>query len=138
MQKYGGSAMRISVRQSSPTEVATPLLGVAIYEDASQLTREAGAVDAALGGLIGQLIADKEISGKPNELTLIHTQGQGQGTMPARRIAVLGLGKRGDFGLDAVRQVAAIIAVKARDLHLSGCAVVLPGDGGPGASAEQL
>ena len=50
-----------------------------------------GAVNAALGGAVSALIADKEITGKLGETAVIHTLGKA----PAKRVLVVGLGKRG-------------------------------------------
>ncbi len=125
--------MGISALRATVTEVTTPLLAVGIFEGDPTPIGDAGTVDAALGGLIRQLIADKEVTGEPNEVTVVHTQGK----LPATRIAVVGLGKRADFNIDIVRQASATVALKARGLHVPRYAVMLLGLGQAGVTAEQ-
>jgi leucyl aminopeptidase len=72
-----------------------------------------------------QLVSDREISGRLGEVVIIHTQGK----LPAQRIAVVGLGKRADLTVDSVRQASAIVAKRARDLHVSAYATLLLGLG---------
>ncbi|MBI4320800.1 MAG: leucyl aminopeptidase [Chloroflexi bacterium] len=125
--------MKITVRRVAITETDTPLAVVGVFEGEDRPSGVAGAVDAALGGLIAQLIADREISGKPNEVTVIHTQGK----LPARRVAVVGLGKRAEFTLDMIRQASASAALKARDLNLVGYATIAHGVGASGLGTEE-
>ena len=60
-----------------------------------------GAVAPALNGAISNIIKEGEIKGKKGELTLIHTLGR----ITSSRVLVVGLGKREEFDLDAVRYV---------------------------------
>ncbi len=83
------------------TTIATPALVVNLFQGVTHPGGATGAVDAALGRAITQLIADGEITGKEGELTLVHTLGK----MPAQRVIVAGLGKSEKFTPEVVRQV---------------------------------
>lgn len=71
-------------------------------------------LNAALDNAIAALIQSGEIKGKANETTLIHTFGR----LPAKRIVVIGLGKREDLSLSTVRQAA---GTAARFAYGKGC-----------------
>ena len=66
-----------------------------------------GAVDRALGGLVSELIADGEITGKRGNNVLIHTPSGRYGEFAPKRVLVTGLGDSASFGLEDVREIAA-------------------------------
>lgn len=90
-----------------------------------------GAVDAALGGVISQLIADGEIKGKLGEVTIIHTLGK----LPSPRVAVAGLGKAADFDLDRVRRVSADVGRALKRIGVKRAATIVHGAGIGGLEA---
>jgi leucyl aminopeptidase len=123
----------LRVQQASVTEIDTPLLVVNLFEGVTQPGGATGAVDAALGGQIAQLIADGEISGEAATVSVIHTAGRG---LKARRVAVVGLGKQAEFDLESVRIAAALAARRARDLKLDSFATIVHGAGSGGLSLD--
>ncbi|MBI2864643.1 MAG: leucyl aminopeptidase [Chloroflexi bacterium] len=92
-----------------------------------------GAIDAALGGAISQLIADGEIKGKSSEVTIIHTLGK----LAAPRVAVAGLGKAADFDLDRVRRVSADVCRTLKRAGVKQAATIVHGAGIGGLAVEQ-
>ncbi len=124
--------MKITIQRGSIAQIEVPLAVVSVFEGDDRPQGSAAVVDAALGGLLGQLIADKEITGKPNEVTVVHTHGK----VPAQRVAVVGFGKRGEFALDQVRQASASASLKARRLRVKRFATVAYGIGEAGLSAQ--
>jgi leucyl aminopeptidase len=125
--------MDVSVRieRASLTGVRTPLLVVNLFEGVDEPAGATGAVDEALGGLIGRLIADGEIRGTLGEITIVHNQGD-RARLAAERLAVVGLGKRDDLDLEALRVASATAARKARDLRVGRYATVVHGAGAGG------
>jgi leucyl aminopeptidase len=117
--------MEILVEQGSVTDVQTPLLVVNLFEGVTTPGGATGAVDKALGGLISQLIADGEIKGKLEDVTIIHTMGK----LPAQRVAVVGLGPREKFDLDGVRRAAGSALKKARELNVQSFHTIVHGAG---------
>src|SRR3972149_9437616 len=91
--------MEIRVVAGDIAQVAVDAILVNLFEGVEAPGGATGAVDRALGGAISQLIQDKEAKGKLNELTLVHTLGR----LPAKRVAVVGLGKQEAFTLDRAR-----------------------------------
>jgi leucyl aminopeptidase len=120
--------MEILTQQGSVTEVQTPLLAVNLFEGVTSPGGATGAVDGALGGLITRLIAEGEIKGKLDEITLIHTQGK----IPARRVAVVGLGPREKFNLDAVRRASGGLLKRCRELGITQFHTIVHGAGAGG------
>jgi len=125
----------IKVERASVTNVRTPLLVVNLFEGVDEPTGATGAVDEALGGLIARLIADGEITGSSGEITIIHNQGD-RSRLAADRVAVVGLGKRDDLDLEALRVASATAARKARDLRLGRFATVIHGAGAGGLDSR--
>src|SRR5512134_4035461 len=65
------------------------------------LNKQDGApIDKLLGGAVRDLLQSKEFEGKASEILLYHTHGK----VPAKRLLLVGLGKKKDLTLDAVRQ----------------------------------
>ena len=125
----------IKVERASLTGVRTPLLVVNLFEGVDEPSGATGAVDEALGGLIGRLIADGEIKGSLGEMTIIHNQGD-RARLAADRVAVVGLGKRDDLDLESLRVASATAARKARDLRLGRYATVIHGAGAGGLDSR--
>jgi len=84
-----------------------------------------GAVDSALGGQIQALIAGGDFRGKLNEVAVLYPHG----AIPARRVILVGLGKREKFTPDVIRQAAASAAKKARDLGVTQLHTIVHGAG---------
>ena len=118
----------VKLQQASLTEVRTPLLVVNLFEAAERPGGATAAVDQALDGLLTRLIEDGEIGGELGEVTVVHNQ-MDRSRLAADRVAVVGLGKRDDLDLEAVRVAAASAARRARDLRLSRFATVVHGTG---------
>jgi len=85
--------VEVRVVQGSITEVECDALVVNLFEGVTSPGGATVAVDRALGGIISDLIASGEISGKLNKTALIHTQGK----IAPKRVLVVGLGKSQDF-----------------------------------------
>ena len=70
-------------------------------------------VDKALRGGLTHLINQKEIKGKLDEVTIIHSLGR----LPAARIVLLGLGKRDSLTKDKIRGATAAALKTMRQKH---------------------
>ena len=132
--------MDVVVEQGSLTEIETPLLVVNLFQDAAELGGATAAVNEAMGGLLARLREDEELRGKAGEVTLVHNPG-GM-ALRARRVLVVGLGRRDEFGAEGARRAAATAARKAQELRVPRYATVLHGAGAgglaPAEAAEAL
>jgi leucyl aminopeptidase len=105
---------------------------VTLFDGVTAPTGATGAVDKALDGAIAELIADKEITGKQNQIAMIHTLGK----MPTKRVIILGLGRREKFDVNVVRDVSGAVARYLRRIGVTHAATVAHGTGIGGLDAS--
>jgi leucyl aminopeptidase len=122
----------IRVEQGDIVRYTGDALVVNLFEGVERPGGATGAVDAALGGAITQLIAAGDLRGKEGEIVLIHTFGR----IAAPRVVVAGLGKREKFSLDTVRDLAANVARYLRRHGYCHVATILHGAGAGGLAPE--
>ncbi len=130
--------METKVIVADIAQIEADAIVVNIFEGVEQPGGATAAVDKALGGAISSLISRGEIKGKFGEITIVHTFGK----VPAERVAIAGLGKRQDFGVDKVRGVTGEFCRALRKLNCHKIATILHGAGigniEPEASAEAI
>ncbi len=102
--------MKCQVKEGHLAQEATDVLVLGVYEDENTLPKAHQALDDALGGQLRELRSNGEFSGKNQESSLIHTRR----ALPAKRILLLGLGKKKDVTLDRVRQAMGTAFKKVR------------------------
>ena len=107
----------------APTRVDTDLLVVPIFE-AEKPSEAVPAIDTASGGEAGRAMASGEIKGRLYEHFLTPVVESGLG---AKRIALVGGGKAGDFDLERLRKLAAAAALIARGRRIPRVAFLLRG-----------
>ena len=105
---------------------------VNLFDGVTSPSGATGAVDRALGGAISALIADKEITGKQNQISMIHTLGK----LPTKRVIVLGLGRSEKFNVNVVRDVSGAVARYLRRIGVSRAATIAHGAGIGGLDAR--
>src|SRR5438034_9735689 len=89
--------MQVQVQAAAPAEVEADTLAVPLTEEG--LSESAKAIDAALDGLLQQLLDEGELRSELGFAHLVHVRGR----IPAKRIAVAGVGKRDRVDADAFR-----------------------------------
>lgn len=104
--------MKCQVKEGQLAREATDVLVVGVYEDESTVSKTHQALDHALGGQLRELRNTGEFSGKNQQSTLIHTRQ----ALPAKRILLLGLGKKDEVTLDRVRQAMGTAFKKVRQI----------------------
>ena len=128
--------VNITAVEGDIATLETDAIVINIFDGATSPVGAGGDVDKALDGAITALIADKEISGKQNELAMVHTLGK----LPAKRVVVLGLGKREQFNAETVRSASAVVARYLRRIGAKKAAMLTLGAGigglDAGASAQ--
>lgn len=124
--------MKIQVVQGNIQESTADTLIVNLFDDVTTPAGATGAVDTALNGAISELIAHGDLTGKVGEVGVLYPRG----TIPAKRVLVVGLGKRGEFDLEGVRKAAAAGLKRARDLKAQHVATIVHGAGVAGLEAQ--
>lgn len=106
--------MGISARYEKLESIPCDLLAAGVFEGA-RLDPFVGELDKALGGLIVQEIEENFFKAKEGATLLL----QVRGAVKARRVLLIGLGRRQDFSLETVRRsaAAAIKKAKAENAH---------------------
>jgi leucyl aminopeptidase len=95
--------MQIKAAAGDITRLRADAIVVGHYERVRHPEGATAAVDRALDGAISRLIKQKDIKGKLNEVTLVHSLGK----LPSGRILVVGLGKKAELTLNKVRGATA-------------------------------
>jgi leucyl aminopeptidase len=125
--------MKIKVECTSVTDFKCDLLVVNLFAGVKQPAGATGVVDKALGGLISKLAREGEIDGKLGKVTLIHSHGK----LKADKVAVVGLGKKDKFDLEAVRTAASAVIKKAKEIRAKTVATIVHGAGIGGLNSEE-
>ncbi|MBN2439073.1 MAG: hypothetical protein JXL20_10815, partial [Deltaproteobacteria bacterium] len=107
--------MKIQVRKGSLQEHETEAAVVTLYEGETGLTGVAALLDERSGGLIGEILHRGDFTGRKYQTVVLYNRGEG----PAKRIVLVGLGKRQDFSPDLLRGVFARAAQQMRSLNIS-------------------
>ncbi|MBI2848022.1 MAG: leucyl aminopeptidase [Chloroflexi bacterium] len=124
--------MEIKVATGDITRTKVGALIVSHFEGTKEPESTAAVVDRMLDGAISQLIRQKEIRGKPGEITPIYSLGK----LPADRVVVVGLGKKAELNLDKVRSAVAETCRSLRQKEAGTIATAPLGEGIGGITAE--
>ena len=124
--------MEIKVIVGDIAEIEADAVMVNHFEGMESLEGDIADIDKALDGAISRLIAQGEIKGKPNEITIIHSLGK----LPSARVAIVGLGKQKELSQDKVRGAVAGACRLLRQKEVGGIVTVAQGAGMAGISAE--
>ena len=112
--------MQVLIAQDAPVSARTGALVVPVFTN-GELSGAAKAIDAALGGAIGDVLASEEIKGKLAECALLHVKDQ-----PFHRVLVVGLGDREKFEPAHLARYAAAAVRYLGRRNVSAIAVALP------------
>jgi len=127
--------VNIEIVQGDITTTEVDGILVSLCEDSERLGLPTAAlvvVDQLLGGAIGELLDSRALKGKAGEVLVVNTLKK----IPARAVAVCGLGKQSQVNRDKVRDA---VAEGCRALRKYGCrtvATTLMGAGAVGMDAE--
>ncbi len=117
--------MRIETISADITAVQADAVVVNLFEGLRTPGGATAAMDKALNGAITKLIEHGEIKGKLGEITIIHSLEK----IPARIVAVVGLGKQAEFSPDKLRSCSAEFCRHLRKLNCQRVATIVHGAG---------
>jgi leucyl aminopeptidase len=126
--------MDVKVKQSRAENEPAEVLVLSHFDGEPALQEEAAAVDRALHGAIRDLLKSEEFQGKSNQIVLLHTQGK----IFAKRVLLVGLGKKKDAKLDSVRQAMGTAVKRIRQAGARSFSTVVHGRSIPDASDLEL
>jgi len=115
--------MKINIFTKSIIHYRGDAIILSIYEEDKSPRGTTLAADRKVKGLISRLMADRELTGKVGEVTILH---ECPG-MPTKKIILVGLGKPEDLNLETIRRAAGAAAKKARKIRAKRVATVIHG-----------
>ncbi|MGE5601818.1 MAG: leucyl aminopeptidase family protein, partial [Nitrososphaerales archaeon] len=125
--------MDVVVKQGNITQEQAELIVVNLFQGVTLPGGATGAVDGALGGMIREVLATGDFTGKSGETIVLYTRG----AIPAPRVLIVGLGDSGKLDLHVVRNASATVTRKARDLGVKHFATIVHGAGIGGLDPQQ-
>jgi leucyl aminopeptidase len=124
--------MKISVKKGEIGREEAEIGVLGLFEG-EELPRAWEGLDQALQGEISRLLKSGEFKAKLSQTHLLHTLGK----LPTRRLLLLGLGKKEEWELDALRKAAGKAATVIRSLGIDRFQIPLLGGGVKGLSPEE-
>lgn len=106
--------MNIFVKKGVLAETKSQAVILTLFEDGKKLTGDALEIDKKCGGLITELMKSRDFEAKPSQISVIYTAGK----IPAKRLALVGLGKQKDFNLEKLRSAFAGALRHLRDMNI--------------------
>ena len=123
--------MQVTVQVGRVETASVEVLVLAHCEGEALAKQDAALLDQALGGLLSKLVQSKEFEGKANEVLLYHTQDKA----PAKRLVLVGLGRKNQVTLETIRQALGSAVKCVRQAKVGSFAVTLPTVRPEGASS---
>jgi len=124
--------METKVIAGEIAQIEADAIVVNLFEGVEQPGGATGAIDKVLDGAITSLINRGEIKGKFEEVSVVHTFGR----LPARIVAIVGLGHHDDFDVDKIRRATGHFCRALRKLNCHKIATILHGAGAANIELE--
>jgi leucyl aminopeptidase len=105
--------MRVIVKKGKLSGLKSEALVIPHFEG-EELLGKAKQLDKKSGGLIKDMIAGGDFEGKHLQVSVTYTRG----ALPAKRIVMIGFGKKADFTMERLRAAYAAAARQVRSLKL--------------------
>jgi len=106
--------MQVDVICKPLDDIETSALVLTVFEEEKDNIEKFETLNKDLREKLSKLFDSKEVTGKFKEFTILHTD-----DLKAKRVLVMGLGKKKDFTLERLRAIAAISARNVRRMNLS-------------------
>ena len=123
--------MQVTVQVGRVETASVEVLVLAHCEGEALAKQDAALLDQSLGGSLSKLVQSKEFEGKANEVLLYHTQDKA----PAKRLVLVGLGRKNQVTLETIRQALGSAVKCVRQAKVGSFAVTLPTVRPEGASS---
>ena len=114
--------MQIEAKGGRAEVEAAELLVLAHCEGEPLAKPDASGLDKALGGSLRDLLQSREFEGRAGEVLVYHTHGK----VPAKRLLLVGLGKKHQLTLDAIRQALGHAVKRVRQCKVDSFTAVVP------------
>src|SRR5688572_27002460 len=118
--------MKIDAIAEDVAHIQADVLVVPVHEGAVSKDGSVALLDRALGGVLNKVIKDEGFTGRAQSSLTFHTHGR----IPASKLSLVGIGKRGADSMTALRVAASRAARAAQNGKSSQIVLVLPTGGG--------
>jgi leucyl aminopeptidase len=105
--------MKIDLFKGDPIRMKMDLLVAGVFEGEKRFQGMAAALNRALNGALQTLVKEEKFTGEAGKTLILHTLGK----IPAKRVCLIGLGKKKAFTLERHRRTFARIVDTARTTH---------------------
>jgi leucyl aminopeptidase len=106
--------VKINVRKGKLAEASTEAAVMIHFEGEAGLCGTAATLDAKCDGFIADVIGRGDFTGRLNQISVIYSRG----SIPVKRLVVVGLGKRADFSPERLRGAFSTAARQIRSLNV--------------------
>jgi len=106
--------VKILVKKGNLAEAESQAIILTFFEDQKKLAGAALQIDQKSGGLISELIKNRDFEAKQSQVSVIYARD----LLPAKRIALLGLGKSGEADLEKIRGAFAKVMQHLRSVNI--------------------
>lgn len=113
--------MKIIAKKGNIEKIATEALILAVYQDEKTLSRNSLQIDKKTGGMISEVIDGGDFEGKPSQIAVFYSRG----LLPAKRILLVGLGKKKEADLEKIRGSFAAAVQRLRSLNVKEATTVI-------------
>ncbi|MRR17859.1 MAG: leucyl aminopeptidase [Deltaproteobacteria bacterium] len=113
--------VKITVQKGKLADAKSEAVILVFCEDEKELTGAAVDVDKKVKGLLGDVLKSGDFTGRPSEIFVVYARG----AMRAKRIALVGLGKRKELNLEKIRSAFSRIMQHLRGLNIKEAATSL-------------
>jgi len=112
--------VKITVVKGKLVDAKAEAIILALFERENRLSGVAAEVDAKSGGLLSDVIKSGDFEAKPSQVSMIYSR-----TLAAKRIALVGLGKKNELTPETIRRAFAKVMQELRGLKVRKAAVAL-------------
>jgi leucyl aminopeptidase len=113
--------VNVFVKKGVFAEIKSQAIILPLFEDSKKLTGAALEIDKKSCGLVSELIGNGDFEAKPSQISVIYTRGN----LPAKRIALVGLGKQNEFNLEKLRAAFASVMRHLRSMNIKEAATAI-------------
>jgi leucyl aminopeptidase len=106
--------VKISVKKGNLADAKSQAIILALFEDQKKLTGNASEIDQKTGGLISELMKCRDFEAKHSQISVLYTKEK----LPAKRVALVGLGKYSEFNLEKLRGAFAAVMQHLRNINV--------------------
>jgi len=116
--------MNITVKKGMLADTKAQAIVIAFCEGEKKLSRTALDVDQKTGGLLSDVLKNGDFEGKASQVLVLYSRE----ALPAKRIALVGLGKKSELNLEKIRNAFAKVMQHLRGLNIKEAATAMDGD----------